>query len=280
MINKWTKILTLLFVNCFSFAFSQIPNAGFENWTTINGYENPENYITNNALEHISVAKTIDSYSGGFAMKISSTAAGIEGLTSGQARMMFYPATTFGVELFVKCDSLSDTGAAKISLVAYQNGVPTAYGYWETLSEIAEFNRIEIPLSPIGIYDSIHIDFTAFIANSSLGEELGFVSFIVDEIVELSELNSNSEIENFENYITARPNPCSDKFFIIANGEVHSFKYEIFDLGGEIIMSGNSNSNKTEINTQNLNNGTYILIMKSNNNESIRSQNIFFVKAN
>lgn len=70
------------------------------------------------------------------------------------------------------------------------------------------------------------------------------------------------------------PNPIQDKMAIRLDKKITQANYEIFNSIGQLITKGNIKSPESTINTSSYSNGTYYLIVKTNNS----SQTIQFVK--
>ena len=70
------------------------------------------------------------------------------------------------------------------------------------------------------------------------------------------------------------PNPIHDKMSIRLDKKITQANYEIFNSIGQLITMGNIKSPESTINTSSYSNGTYYLIVKTNNS----SQTIQFVK--
>jgi hypothetical protein len=97
-------------------AVSQISNADFENWSILNGVEEPDNWNTNNHPNSISVTKTSDSYSANYAMQLINNGMSLEGPLPGYA-MTFFTTNDFvnQISAYVKCDSLTGKAAKVLS---------------------------------------------------------------------------------------------------------------------------------------------------------------------
>jgi hypothetical protein len=61
------------------------------------------------------------------------------------------------------------------------------------------------------------------------------------------------------------PNPAEDVLYVQVSGKITSnIHYHIFDLVGKEIISGKLNNSTTAIQTSNLNDGFYLLIVENN----------------
>ena len=59
------------------------------------------------------------------------------------------------------------------------------------------------------------------------------------------------------------PNPTKDRF-TIASEDFSNVKYEIHSLNGAIVLSDQLNDLNTQVNIEQLSNGTYLLVIYSN----------------
>jgi hypothetical protein len=78
---------TLILLSSFAFGYAQvIPNAGFETWSTVNFFEEPEPYSTTNSLSYMmgdttAVTKSTDAYEGTYAARLETMAFGADTVT-------------------------------------------------------------------------------------------------------------------------------------------------------------------------------------------------------
>lgn len=220
-----------------------IPNAEFENWTSVSGqFEEPDFWITNNAVNSVSVSKTTDSYSGNYAMQIINNGPSFEGPLPG------YALTTFSSNgnifdfftCYLKCDSISGTGEGRIKIYGFLSGVKQQIGGWQT--------------------DSVYIE--AFSKIDQLGNASGYtllkvdnLNFIVGTSINLHEFNKN--------YIIY-PNPTSDQShlnFNNLNGEI--FFLEIYNSHGKLVRIMEDIQVPLVVEKGNLRSGLYYFQIKS-----------------
>jgi hypothetical protein len=218
-------------------SYGQIPNSDFENWSMIDGIEEPVNWRTNNEINSISVSKTAESYGGNFAMHIINNGPSFEGPLPGFAKVV-YTSINVPAEIsaYVKCDSISGTGKGIISVVGYLAGKDNEIGNWETLVEIPHFTLIKIPLNPAKHYDSIAIRLEAFAGMDALGWPTGHASIKADRLSDgsgtvLNEITHNSSLLVF-------PNPCHDELNI-GSSEGTISECLVFDACGRVLFKKN-----------------------------------------
>lgn len=65
------------------------------------------------------------------------------------------------------------------------------------------------------------------------------------------------------------PNPCNNYLIVSTENNIETTSYELNDLKGNTVLSKTNNKGKAIFDLQNINNGVYILIIKSNNNFNI-----------
>lgn len=172
-----------------------IPNQGFENWITFGQLEEPEFWITNNALNSISVSKSTDSYSGSFAMRVINNGPNFEGPLPGYAITSFSsPIIIPSLSAFVKCDSITGTGEGRIKVFGFTGSSIQQIGNWQTSLTISQYTPINIVLSPLLVFDSIQIQIQAFSQMDPLGWPTGYVSLLVDDLSELI-LSNEDELD-------------------------------------------------------------------------------------
>ena len=239
----------------------QIPNAGFENWTVQpGGWEDPDDWNTNNVTGGISVTKTTDSYIGNFALRVINNFPWVEGPLTGYASIVFTDTNLISkISAFVKCDSISGNGgSAVIAVEGYIGSTSQPIGSWETSVIISQYTQVEIPLVPSMVYDSIAIYIMAVGHSDSLGFNPGYVRFQVDGLLkeilsDVNEINANKVIDVF-------PNPFEhNASLIIRDGRIENATIEIYSSKGEFIQSFKYiKTVNNMIDRKNLPNGIYI----------------------
>ena len=263
---KIKLVVSSLFICLVINTYAQIPNAGFENWTLqIGGFEDPDNWTTNNDTVHnsISVSKTADSYTGSFALQVINNWRVFEGPHPGYATIVYTDTNLVSkISAYVKCDSISGTGKGIIKVYGYSGTSNQIIGNWETSIEISQYTLIEIPLSPIINYDSIRIQIIGFAENLPNGMPSGHSMLKVDEMN--AEITSDMEEFNI-NYLKFFPNPFSDYTLLkFENPTYENFTLTIYDASGKLVkLITNIQSGKIMIEKQELSEGIYLLKMQS-----------------
>ncbi len=138
-------------------------------------------------------------------------------------------------------------------------------------------NNISWPIS----WNTQEKDLLTFVAESdelSAAYAQSLLSWGGEELsVEIEKISCNqaeprSVIEKIEKEFTIYPNPAFDKLRIDSDNEIVFSEWKIFDMNGKEIITGASLDLDNSINIQNISSGTYILVLKDNDNE------VFFKK--
>ena len=155
----FTILITLFSITLFS---QSIPNGGFENWNTIN-YENPLGYQSSNlhgnhgAIGTVNVIKTIDAYHGNYAIKLTTTASGLDtnfayyangdpGKTPPLGGMP-YTQTPTGIRLYYKSNIIA--GDSSLVLLEFKkNGVLIGQYFFAINSSQSSYTLFSKTLSP------------------------------------------------------------------------------------------------------------------------------------
>ena len=192
-----------------------IPNAGFENWTLQGGgYEDPDNWTTNNMSNGVSVSKITDSHSGNYALQVINNYPGFEGPLTGFATFTFTDSNIVNkISAYVKCDSISGFGKGIISVAGYTGSTWQYIGNWETTSAIPQYVLIDIQLTPLIHFDSIAIYLVSLGPHDCLGQSTGYAALKVDDITEetISDVAEVNSIQIFSVF----PNPVVNTAMLI-----------------------------------------------------------------
>jgi hypothetical protein len=264
----------LLFLSFFIYSVispaQQIPNGGFEHWTSISGqFEEPDFWITNNAVNSVSVSKTTDSYSGNYAMQIINNGPSFEGPLPGYALTTFSSnANIFDfLTCYVKCDSISGTGEGRIKIYGFLSGVIQLIGWWQTDTLIPQYTFVQVPMNPQVNFDSIQINIEAFSKIDQLGNASGYTLLKVDNlnlIIGTNGLNTN----DYNKEILIFPNPFTDRVIIdFSRCLKMPSKIEIYDSLNKLVFQTSISSSpinlQTVLNLSGLARGKYTLLITS-----------------
>src|SRR5690606_6950229 len=116
--KKYIFLLFILFCSIHLIK-SQILNADFENWDTLSGIEKPTDWYTNNAIGSPCAIKSIDSYTGKYAMNLRSEDLFWEGKGGGYAAQIFVGTGMDTLKASIRIDSIGDYGKVVIKIKRY-----------------------------------------------------------------------------------------------------------------------------------------------------------------
>jgi len=223
------------------------------------GYEDPDGWVTDNLANGVSVSKTTDSYTGNFALQVINNYPWFEGPLSGYATSTFSDSQSVSkISAYIKCDSISGNGGtAMITVVGYIGSVQQELGQWDTSVEVAQYTFVELPLSPIGQYDSIGIYIMAIGLRDSFGFNPGFIRLIVDDL-SIETLSGISELENNQS-IKIVPNPFVNSATLLIDYPTDKYcMVTVYDNVGKLVQTypGVANS-PIHIERNNLPDGIY-----------------------
>jgi len=229
----------LLFILAVTFAFSakaqNIPNAGFESWTPGFGYDDPNSWVTLNALSilgiPISVTKSTERHGGAFSAKVE-TMSTIDstGQETPSPGFMFigsvnilqqtgvlgtsFTARPDSLVGWVKCTTVNgDTSGIALQLTKWDATSLTqeeiGFGGYITTSSSSTFYRFSVPIeySSENTPDSISVFVLSSIGNGQIGSAIWVDDLsLIYNTSSIGELNSPS----FEVF----PNPVNDELSI------------------------------------------------------------------
>ena len=259
---KWIPFLVLFF--SFLNSTAQIPNAGFEDWTTVDSIEQPLHWETNNIPGYISVTKTDDALNGDYAMELTANLPTIEGNWPGTAETSLTVdnfSSQTAVSVMYKCLSYpnAQTGRCQLSVDYFYQGayVHSANTYVEP--EVTEFTEMKLwsGLEEGQAVDSIRIRLMGGSIITPLGQS-GNAFFIVDDIkIETTTSTVVPESPVMEVF----PNPVGSTLQI-KGGEMIG-EVGLFDGKGTLLQFQKVNATELELEVHQLLSGVYFLQLKT-----------------
>jgi hypothetical protein len=259
---------------------AQIPNSGFETWTTIGSYENPTGWATTNSYStgsFYAVTKSIDHYPtsvGTYSIRIENNTAFIANnsglgfvLTGSQLALQpAFPITGHPNSLtgYYKYTPInSDT--MDIGIQLYKNGVQVSGGDLTTTLTVSNWTSFNIPLSTYTSADSGFIVIQAYHAgphsyNIPHGNSVLYVDNLNFDnlITSVSEQTVNNTLFNLY------PNPASNFITLnIDNINNADLTLNIYNVIGTLVKSETLKQNQRQINVGDLSNGVYMVTIKS-----------------
>ncbi len=277
---------------------AQIPNNGFENWvlghsvyypthTSIDSVEIPDgNWITNNLIRksnYIPVTKSTDHYPigiGSFSIRMEnnisllgdtlfagafgySTTAFFPGYNGPAFPISGHPTSLCGYYKFLPHNGDTLT----IGITLYYNGVEVSSTVHNDTVTASSWTSFCISIPAYTQADSAQIGFSAFYGPLNGGFPTGPYGNSVLYIDNLSFDNLITSVseQNFNNIsFCLYPNPASDILtFNIDNENNADLTLNIYNVTGELISTEKLKQNKQQINIGNLNNGIYMIEIKS-----------------
>ncbi|HPB24969.1 MAG TPA: T9SS type A sorting domain-containing protein [Bacteroidales bacterium] len=275
--KKITIILTVLIALTIK-ANAQIPNNGFENWTTIGSYEDPTGWATMNAAcagPFYSCTKSTDHYpasvgnysirlenntsltqmTGGYGMAVTDTAA-----------FPFEPAFPIvgnptSLCGYYKYNSMNGDSMF-IRIVLFANSVMLGYDTFITGVTASTWTPFILPITYTSA-DSATIMFSAFYPSCYTCGPKGNSVLYVDNLSFDNLIASVPEENSQNNLFNLSPNPTSD--FITINIEKKcntDITLNIYNTIGELVKTELFKENQ-QINVSDLSNGAYVIEAKS-----------------
>lgn len=284
--------IALLFICQFGFAQQDsITNGGFERWTTVSSYDDPDGWTTLNPAGVILGAE----------MAFPATAPGEFHSGSTAAKLVTANVDFFGITPSVLTTGEINTGTQEIEGGWPISSRPDAFGGW-------------FRFDPNGVDTAfVNIALTRWDANSGMRETVGFAEsdiFSTDSLFENIELNidyTSNEIpdtvlimigsgglsaqENstlfvddlhyyYSTDITSAesvdlkiyPNPTSDILSISSNGQINFKQANIYSVDGRVVSQVILSTNTNRINVNTLPRGSYIIELISQEGALVRQK--------
>jgi hypothetical protein len=274
---KKITIILAVFIALTISANAQIPNSGFENWTTVGSYENPTEWATMNpycAGPFYSCTKSTDHYpasvgnysirienntsltvnNGGFGMVETDT---MTNTLHPTFPIVGHPNSLCG---YYKYNSLNNDSMV-IYIALFENGTNVGgFGFGTDISA-STWTPFTFPLT----YTSAD-SATILIAAYLLGHETpkGNSVLYVDNLSFDNLISSVTEQTTKNNEFSLYPNPASDIVTLnIENPSTADLTLNIYNVIGNLVKSEMLKQNQQQINIGNLSNGIYMVAIKS-----------------
>jgi hypothetical protein len=271
-INMKTILFTFIF--CFVFTFhlfaQQINNGDLENWQNFSNYELPVSFYTYDDIVFLgspTTTKTTDAYSGQYAALLGTIQGSGTvyqgGLTYGswyqqQGITYYYVGHPFTgrpakMKFWYKFYSPgSDSALTYIRLNKWPSTIGEGTLYISANQSTYTEAEVDLTYYSALFPDSIYITFISSMTSPpTLGTQLHVDNITMDYLLTGLEVNSNK-------YLQLYPNPVTDKIHISSSLPKMGLA-ELFDLTGKKVKEEFINSNKSEIDISELENGFYFL---------------------
>jgi len=276
---KKSTILLLVLFSITIITNAQIPNNGFENWTTVGSYENPNGWVNcnGNGGTGYPVTKSTDHYPvnvGNFSIRMENFTSGATGCaTYGFANSVPYigyngasfpiaghPNSFCGYYKFMPQNNDTMTIACGL----YLNGAMVAYATLTTTNTVSNWTSFTIPFSSYTTADSASIGLGAFYSLGTTPIIQGNSVLFVDNLSFDNLITSVTEQTSKNKAFSLFPNPASDfvslTLYYTDNADL---TLNIFNVTGKLISSETIGRNQQQLNIEDLSNGIYIVEIKT-----------------
>jgi len=278
--KKITFILTLLIAITIN-SKSQIPNNGFESWSTYGNCMKPDGwYCTNDFLDttgsYFGITRSNDHYPaavGSYSLKIENNTSlvpawGSMGLAwSGGANGCNYPAfkiighpTSFcGYYKFLP----ENKDTMRIFICLYYHGVEVNQVSLKDTVTVSNWASFTLPFSTYTDADSARIFFSSFNSDGAMAVQGNSVLYI-DNLSFDNLITSAPEQPVQNNLFNLYPNPASDMVTLdIDNPNKTGSILNIYNAMGALVRTEVLRPNQRQINIRDLSDGIYMVAVKS-----------------
>ncbi len=259
---------------------AQIPNNGFEDWATIGSYEDPTGWATMNAVcagPFYSCTKSTDHYPvsvGNYSIRLENNTS-LTQTTGGYGMAItnafdypFKPAFPIVGNPTSLCgyyqyNSLNNDSMF-IRIVFFENSIMLGYNTFITGITTSTWTSFNLPLTYPSA-DSATLYFSAFYPSGPTDGPKGNSVLYVDNLSFDNLIGSVSEQTSENTTFSLSPNPASNIVTLnIDNRNNADLTLNIYNVIGELVRSDLLKQNQQKINIGDLNNGIYIVEIKSN----------------
>lgn len=276
--KKFTFILTVLIALTIE-TNAQIPNSGFENWTTVGSYENPTDWATMNASSagpFYSCTKSTDHYPaavGNYSIRVENNTS-LTQMTGGWGMAItnafdypFKPAfpivgSPTSLCGYYKYNSLNNDSMF-IRIVFFQNSIMLGYNTFISGITTSSWTSFTLPIT-FASADSATLYFSAFYPNNQTSSPKGNSVLQLDNLSFDNLINSMSENPSNKDLINFYPNPASNIVTLnIDNIDYQDLTLNIYNIMGSLVKTEIFKQNQQQINVSDLSNGIYVVEIKS-----------------
>lgn len=231
-----------------------IPNSGFENWMSVNGILEPENWTTDNSetQDEQPVTRETDAYEGVYAMQVD---AKIQALGSYGEATTDFPISMIPQALNFYTKYYCAFGGVGVEIFFYNNSSLISSAQWFGTDTLETYGFISIPLEPS---DSA-VTHAVIKVSASVGDFApGSARILVDQMDFGFHTSVNEKAgESFLIY----PNPANKTVHLDAERPIG--KVIIYDSSGRAVLSQNGISTNDQIDISTLKPGIYTLFSES-----------------
>lgn len=249
--NMKNPIPTIALVLCTLNALSQIPNGGLEDWETIQNYEKPLLWQTNQDTNIVRFMKDTVRTEGAYSLKI------IPGTGSAfwDCRSIAWASAKLAAPvgddqgLYFHARSIADNPFGgtylEVSGKFYAGGTFVSNYEWKTFDEIVDFTAVELPIPSPGV-DSLTINIFGGALNGAT-DGCGNKSYSWVDGFEILPSTATAISESLdESPVRVFPNPVGDIVHFDSPNSATWEKIEVFDSSGTMVIT-ETNLNKIEM---------------------------------
>jgi len=285
---KQSLLLSALLLCAISASQAQIPNAGFENWITVGGHEDPEGWATMNGFSGTSFnscTKSTDHYPanvGQYSVRLENNTAlgqftgGYGGVVTDAFNYPFQPAfpvigNPTSLHGHFKFSSLNGD-QVWVKLVLFNQGMVVAdESYVSEAQSYPEWTPFEIQLDNYGDADSATIMLFAFYPIGQTDGPNGNSVLWVDNLNFNSPITSVEDMRGAKNNFTISPNPTIDQFTVRTEGAVNEgTTISIYSILGSLVHTEPLRSANQRMDVAGLPAGTYVVELRTSQSISSR----------
>jgi hypothetical protein len=276
--RKFTIVLTVLIAMTIK-TNAQIPNSGFETWTTTGNYEEPTGWATMNPCcsgPFYSVIKSTDHYPasvGNYSIRVENNTS-LTQQTGGWGMVitdtMAYPfepafpivGNPTSLCGYYKYNSLN-SDSMFIRIVFFANGNMLGYNTFVNGISTSSWTSFNLPFTYPSA-DSATLYFSAFWPSSQTSGPKGNSVLQVDNLSFDNLISSVAEQTTKKSIIYLYPNPASDVVSLtLDNTNNGDLTLNIYNVMGTLVKSEIMRQNNRQINIGGLSNGVYMVEIKS-----------------
>jgi hypothetical protein len=275
--KKFTIVLTVLIAMTIT-TNAQIPNSGFENWTTVGSYENPNGWVNcnGNGGTGYPVTKSTDHFPvnvGNFSIRMENFTSGATGCaTYGFANSVPYigyngasfpitghPNNFCGYYKFMPQNNDTMTIACGL----YLNGAMVASATLSTTNTVSNWTSFTIPFSSYTTADSASIGLGAFYSLGTNTTIQGNSVLFVDNLSFDNLITSATESVSVNSSFSLYPNPAFDIITLNIDNNNSDLILNIYNVIGTLVKSELLKQNQRQVNIGDLSNGIYMIEIES-----------------
>lgn len=256
-------VLLIFYTSLTSNISAQILNGGFEEWETVQNFEKPKFWNTNQDANFVRFEKDTLSVEGNYSLKVVPSAFSAwqecNSIASMKVRLPMTVGEDRSLTFYVKSTPLIQFEPVFLRVRGkfFDSGNFDSNYEWETFDKIEEFTKIQIPITNPNI-DSLTITIIGGALNGATdgchNYSLSWIDGISIEGMNITK--TDKEVIRQENEVVLYPNPSSGIIEIVQNN-IRINKFQLFTINGELLESGNCNGKTLKVNSKI--NGVFIL---------------------